>query len=281
MTLAFWALTALGWTWIVNRSFFFAWLRRLIPKPEGETPFFGVLIRCPQCLGFWIGASLHALGFVVAPAPVWTIPHSLADAVVSWGARAFFAGCAASGLCYVTNVVLNKLGQGPIEEYLAMARMEIWHGEPAMGSLIEAAIRRWDDKGEVAKNLQASPATGGDVALVATFLTKGDGQDAAAFADGFAEGYVTAVEDQDEPEEEEDESDDEGDDEDDPDMVTGDEDEDEDEDDDSGSDSDDEEEPDEELRASAAADRAMVKLDDRLLHRAGRERFVGRLEALQ
>lgn len=110
-TLAFWALTALGWTWIVNRSFFFAWLRRLLPKPDGEAPFFGVLVRCPQCLGFWVGVSLFALGFDVAP------PLRHDPPLLGWLVRAFFAGCAASGLCYFANVVLNKLGQGPLEEY--------------------------------------------------------------------------------------------------------------------------------------------------------------------
>lgn len=104
-TVSFWALSALGLTWIVNRSFFFWHVRRLVPKRPGETPFFGILIRCAQCFGLWSGV-LHAAWFFLLPrfAGLY-VPTMIA-----------LSGFAASFLGFVCNVILNKLGQGPIEE---------------------------------------------------------------------------------------------------------------------------------------------------------------------
>ncbi len=92
---------------IVTRSVIFGWLRALAPKPMGTTPFFGTLLRCPQCMGFWAGV-LHALGgFAIL---------ALGDDQIIKKIVLVEAGCAASGLCYFAMLVCEKLGQGPLDE---------------------------------------------------------------------------------------------------------------------------------------------------------------------
>jgi hypothetical protein len=105
--IALWLLSCFGLTWIVTRSVIFGWLRALAPKPMGTTPFFGTLLRCPQCMGFWVGA-LHSLGFF---------------SVISFGTEppfraleATYSGFISSGFCYFAMLVCEKLGQEPLDE---------------------------------------------------------------------------------------------------------------------------------------------------------------------
>ena len=91
-----------------------------------------------------------------------------------------------------------------------MPRVEIWSGPIALAKKIEQAIHRWDEDGEVAKNLLVSPTKDGDAILVATFDTDEDGKDAAAFADGYGDGFLDGLdhdEDEDDPDEDEDDPD--------------------------------------------------------------------------
>ncbi len=105
-----WFICVLGATLIVNRSVLFAGLRRLFPKPEGETPFFGTLIRCTQCLGFWVGLFASPL----APSPLLSSPdYPYAFAVCS----AFALASAVSGLGFVlTYFMIHRLGMDPNTE---------------------------------------------------------------------------------------------------------------------------------------------------------------------
>jgi hypothetical protein len=59
---ALWMLATVGMTLIVVRSGIFAPLRALFPKPKGKMPFWGTLLRCMLCLGFWFG-GIWALVF--------------------------------------------------------------------------------------------------------------------------------------------------------------------------------------------------------------------------
>lgn len=104
--LSLWLLSCLGLTWVLTRSAIFAWLRALFPKPHGEAPFFGILVRCPQCMGFWVGI-VHEIA-----APVFSPPGGLLHRIVS----ALLGGFAASGLGYFMNLVCEKLGQRPLDE---------------------------------------------------------------------------------------------------------------------------------------------------------------------
>jgi hypothetical protein len=98
-----WLLSCFGLTWIVTRSVLFAPLRARLPKPVGTTPFWGTLVRCPQCFGFWVGV-LHAL---VGVAPV---------GVGSGWQSVLCAGFVSSGACYLGKLLCDALGQGPLEE---------------------------------------------------------------------------------------------------------------------------------------------------------------------
>ncbi len=90
-----------------------------------------------------------------------------------------------------------------------MTRMEIWAGERDLADRIVARIKKWDPDGEVAKNLKIEKRPKKQVAVVATFNSKGDGQDAGAYADGYIDGFSDGIiaadpEDPDDPETEED-----------------------------------------------------------------------------
>ncbi len=85
-----------------------------------------------------------------------------------------------------------------------MPRMEIWKGPVALAKRVEAAIRRWDENGVVAEKLLLSPIDNEDAIVVATFETDSDGKDTAAFADGYADGFIDGLEyDEDDEDEEE------------------------------------------------------------------------------
>lgn|GEM_PF-6959357 len=92
-----------------------------------------------------------------------------------------------------------------------MPRMEIWRGPIALAKRIEAAVRRWDENEEVAKNVLVSPVKGGEedeAVVVASFATTDDGQDAAGYADGYADGFVDGLDfDEDLEDEDQDEED--------------------------------------------------------------------------
>lgn len=104
-----WLLSCFGLTWIITRSVIFAPLRTFLPKPMGTTPFWGTLVRCPQCMGFWVGVAHAVGGFAVLPAPRF-------DIVPGEIVAAMFSGFVSSGFCYFAMLVCEKLGQEPLDE---------------------------------------------------------------------------------------------------------------------------------------------------------------------
>lgn len=105
MSTVFWLLACLGGTWIITRSVIMAPLRRFFPKPRGTTPFFGTLVRCPQCAGFWVGAAMA----LVHPVYVSTSVLELVGNVVA-------SACASSASGHLMQVVLARLGEEPPDD---------------------------------------------------------------------------------------------------------------------------------------------------------------------
>ena len=100
-----------------------------------------------------------------------------------------------------------------------MARTAFWKGDHEMAARIARAIERWDPKGEVAGRLKVETGEDEAAQLVATFKSVGDEQDATAYADGFADGYLACEDAEDAADEDEDEDEDEDSDEDDDDLA--------------------------------------------------------------
>ena len=113
-----WLLSCFGLTWIITRSVIFGWLRALAPKPMGTTPFFGTLLRCPHCMGFWVGVA-HSLLFypVLAVIPAGSV-------IAQRALEATYSGFVSSGFCYFAMLVCEKLGQEPLDELACFACQE-------------------------------------------------------------------------------------------------------------------------------------------------------------
>jgi hypothetical protein len=87
-------LASFGVTNIVTGGIIFKWLRDML-KP---IPLIGTLIKCPMCLGFWVGigwcllglSPMNGLGFFV---------------------DLMMAGFIASGSCWIIRVILFNLGE--------------------------------------------------------------------------------------------------------------------------------------------------------------------------
>jgi hypothetical protein len=58
MELIFFLLSCLGATFIINISYIFRPLREFV---ESKSKSFGKLIKCPMCMGFWIGLLFRVL----------------------------------------------------------------------------------------------------------------------------------------------------------------------------------------------------------------------------
>lgn len=70
-----------------------------------------------------------------------------------------------------------------------MARIDVWTGDEEMAAEVATAIGEWDPDEEVARRVIVEVDDKGEAHVMATFTTKGDGQDAAAWADGFVIGF--------------------------------------------------------------------------------------------
>lgn len=105
-----WALTTVGATLIVTRSGIFGPFRALFPKPKGSMPFFGTLLRCMMCLGWWFGGMFAGVqvGFDGA-VPVGTVGH-VDPTVLNVAWFVFSAACAGSILSWFAYLVHKKLG---------------------------------------------------------------------------------------------------------------------------------------------------------------------------
>ena len=102
-----WALPVLGVVLIVTCSTLFRPVREFFQRGGRAARWFGELITCPMCFGFWAGATLGALG--------WTL--------TGWW---LLDGWAASFTCWLSHVGLCKLGQGR----LLSARPDLKEGGP-------------------------------------------------------------------------------------------------------------------------------------------------------
>lgn len=88
-------LVCYGFTTIVTSSKLFRPLREWLAR---RSPALGNWIRCPMCLGLWVGAGWAVLGLW----PRTGLPVGLEHLA---------AGCASSGFCWVVHVVLHRLGE--------------------------------------------------------------------------------------------------------------------------------------------------------------------------
>jgi hypothetical protein len=80
-------LISLGITYVITNSFVLYGIRRLLISLTGNTLWVAVLLYCPACMGFWVGAALGAGG-------MWPEPVSMLQAI--W--RAAFAAAAVGAL---------------------------------------------------------------------------------------------------------------------------------------------------------------------------------------
>lgn len=211
--IALWLLSCFGLTWIITRSVIFERVRALAPKPMGTTPFFGTLLRCPQCMGFWVGV-LHSLLF-----PIFHVNG--APLGRAWVTEALLSGWISSGTCYLAMLVCEKLGQEPLDELASSsmattkkkpAPQAIWEGDRKVAKRVYRGIERWNSEGGPILDLKLQTvADKGDETtyVLGIFEDPDDYQDACAYADGFADGLEDALEDDEEEDEdgEEDEED--------------------------------------------------------------------------
>jgi hypothetical protein len=123
-----WALSVWGTVQIIAGSKFFAPLRDRFPAAdEGEkirtvAKFFGTLITCPMCLGWWLGSLMHVLGMGLwANAFGWRVLMLPGTGIVPWLIPSSWVGdlfglfvmvldgAAASALCEGARILSERL----------------------------------------------------------------------------------------------------------------------------------------------------------------------------
>lgn len=100
--LVWWFMAVLGCTWIITKSVIVKPLRRRFPKPRGTTPFMGTLLRCPQCMGFWVGVAFALIQPVFAAGTLLELLRNI-----------FASACAASAAGHLMQVIMARLGEKP------------------------------------------------------------------------------------------------------------------------------------------------------------------------
>lgn len=92
-----------GVTFIVTQSQIFEPFRSLFSKLS----FFGKLIRCPMCFGFWVGALVHVTGFglLVFHSEAFAIPLEAPRACL----RLLFDGAAGTTAAWTWYLVCDRL----------------------------------------------------------------------------------------------------------------------------------------------------------------------------
>ena len=98
MRLLIFLLVCYGFTNVVTVGKIFRPLREWLAR---RSRVLGDWIRCPMCLGLWVGAGWAAVG-------LWP-PTGL-----PFGLELLAAGCAASGACWGVYAVLHALGAGDL-----------------------------------------------------------------------------------------------------------------------------------------------------------------------
>jgi len=88
-------LSCLGLTFIINISYVFKPIR---DKANSISPKLGKLLKCPQCIGFWVGLMIRAL-------EMW---HEGMFAYIQWSDLYNVCyGFASSFMCYASYLLLK------------------------------------------------------------------------------------------------------------------------------------------------------------------------------
>ena len=91
-------LAIYGTTNIITSGKIFEGLRRKIEK---ISDFWGYWIKCPMCMGLWVGAFFSVMG--------WTpVIHGWASSRLN---SVVIYGLVSSGWCWIVRVVLHSLGE--------------------------------------------------------------------------------------------------------------------------------------------------------------------------
>ncbi len=155
-TFTVWALTTVGATLIVTRSGIFGPFRAFFPKPRGSMPFFGTLLRCMMCLGWWFGWMFACVQIVLDGAvPLGTIGH-VDPTFLNVSAFAFCAANMGALLSWFAYLAHRKLGG---EEILKQERHP-WIDVPAEAraevvSMLRAALTQANMQIELSPGLDA------------------------------------------------------------------------------------------------------------------------------
>lgn len=98
-----WTTTTFGISLVLTQSKILKSTRETILK---YSEFFGTLVKCIMCLGFWIGL-FYSLVFSIGP-NVGKINNIIV--------RSIFDGFASSGFVWFVYVILYRYFQDPVEE---------------------------------------------------------------------------------------------------------------------------------------------------------------------
>jgi hypothetical protein len=119
-----WLLATLGVALVVTKSRIGAPLRRRFPVdpagdgagPDDKVVDFAHLLRCPMCVGWWVGVGLSPLGLRLVQAPSWA-PSWPPSTILTWALwvlgqllMAVENGFAAAAWCWAAWVALAALG---------------------------------------------------------------------------------------------------------------------------------------------------------------------------
>jgi len=96
-----WMVPIQGLTLVVTCSTIFKPIREWFGKHN--MPKLEEMLCCPMCFGWWTGLAASTFGFSLSNLGAWIVPGP---------ARVFIDAFAASYVCWVSHVVLCKLGQG-------------------------------------------------------------------------------------------------------------------------------------------------------------------------
>lgn len=94
LELLYFALCAYGMTFIIVYGSIFNKIR-----PEKGSGFFGKLLNCPLCTGFWVGVFLA----IISP---YTSLFTFEYTPVNW----FLLGCLSAGVCYLLSSAVKDDG---------------------------------------------------------------------------------------------------------------------------------------------------------------------------
>lgn len=94
LDLLYFCLVAYGMTFIIVYGSIFNKIR-----PKKDSGFFGKLLNCPLCTGFWCGVFLHV---VSAYTSLFTFDYTVVNG--------FLLGCLSAGVCYLLSNIIGDEG---------------------------------------------------------------------------------------------------------------------------------------------------------------------------